>query len=113
MARLRGRHDGAVLRRPPAGAGAPSPRRPPTGTGNDAGNGDTAVPRGVIVLLGMAGAVVAVAGLRSGSDIVGPVLLALGLTVTASPLSTWLRSRGAPAWAATAALIVTVYLILL
>ena len=101
MARLRGRHDGALL------------RRPPTGAVNDAGNGDSAVPRGVIVLLGMAGAVVTVAGLRSVADIIGPVFLALMLTVTASPLGAWLRTRGAPAWAATAALIVTVYAILL
>ncbi|MFI7600378.1 AI-2E family transporter [Actinoplanes sp. NPDC049681] len=75
-------------------------------------NGGSALPRGVIVLLGLASVVVSVAGLRSVSDILGPVVLALMLTVTASPLSTWLRGRGAPAWAAAAALIATVYLVL-
>ena len=71
------------------------------------------LPRGVIVLLGLAGAVVTVAGLRSIADIFGPVFLALMLTVTVSPLSTWLRRHGAPAWVAASALVSTVYLILL
>jgi AI-2 transport protein TqsA len=95
--RLRGRHDGAV------------PPHPHTGAGN---GGAVGVPRGVIVLLGLACAVVAVAGLRSVSDIIGPVFLALMLTVTASPLCTWLRRHGAPAWAAATALLMTVYLTL-
>jgi predicted PurR-regulated permease PerM len=66
----------------------------------------------MIVLLSMAGVVVTVAGIRSVSGILGPVFLALMLTVTASPLSTWLRRHGAPDWAAAAALVVTVYLVL-
>ena len=66
----------------------------------------------MIVLLGLAGAVVAVAGLKTVSDIIGPVFLALMLTVTASPLAGWLRRRGAPVWAAATALLVTVYLVL-
>ncbi|MEV4637580.1 AI-2E family transporter [Actinoplanes sp. NPDC049548] len=75
-------------------------------------NGDPVLPRGVIVLLGLASVVVSVAGLRWVADILGPVVLALMLTVTASPLSTWLRRHGAPAWAAAAALLTTVYLVL-
>jgi AI-2 transport protein TqsA len=78
------------------------------GTGNGAGE----LPRGLIVLLGLAGAVVAVAGLKSIADIMSPVLLALMLTVTVSPLSTWLLRHGTPAWLSVGALIVTVYLIL-
>ena len=70
------------------------------------------LPRGVLVLLGLACTVVAVAGMRLVSDILGPVLLALMLTVTASPIGAWLRRPGAPAWAAGLALITTVYLIL-
>ncbi|MEV6596257.1 AI-2E family transporter [Actinoplanes sp. NPDC051346] len=70
------------------------------------------IPRGVVVLLGLAGAVVTVAGLRSVSDILAPVALALMLTVTASPLATGLRRLGAPAWVAGAALMTTVYLVL-
>jgi predicted PurR-regulated permease PerM len=60
----------------------------------------------------MAGAVVAVAGLRFFAEILAPVFLALMLTVTASPLSTWLIRRGAPVWLAAVSLMVTVYLIL-
>jgi AI-2 transport protein TqsA len=95
LVRLRGRHDGVVAAEPPG-----------------AGNGAAVLPRGVIVLLGLAGAVVAVAGLRSVADILAPVLLALMLTVTASPLSTWLQRHRAPVWAAGLSLVVTVYLVL-
>ncbi|GAB1642211.1 AI-2E family transporter [Krasilnikovia sp. MM14-A1259] len=97
VVRLRGRLDGTVGGRLPG----------------DVGNGGYALPRGVIVLLGLAGTVVAVAGMREVSDIIGPVFLALMLTVTASPLSTWLRRRGAPAWSAGLALVATVYAVLL
>jgi AI-2 transport protein TqsA len=79
----------------------------------DGGHGASLLPRGVVVLLGLAGAVVAVAGMRLVADILGPVLLALMLTVTASPIGDWLRRHGAPAWAAALALIATVYVILL
>ena len=92
----RGRHGAVAARRP----GAP-------------GHAVTLLPRGVVVLLGLACAVVAVAGMRLVSEILGPVLLALMLTVTASPLGAWLRRHGAPVWAAALALVVTVYLILL
>ena len=97
--------------------GRPAPRV--RGHGNGAGRpatgaGDTMIglPRGLVVLLGLAGAVVAVAGLRIFAEILAPVLLALMLTVTASPLGSWLIRRGAPAWLAAAALIGTVYLVL-
>ena len=70
------------------------------------------LPRGVIILLGSASAVVVVAGLRGVSDLVGPVFLALMLTVTVSPVTGWLRRHGAPAWLAMAATIVSVYLLL-
>jgi len=71
-----------------------------------------ALPRGVIILLGSASAAVVVAGLRGVADIVGPVFLALMLTVTASPMTGWLRRRGTPAWLAMTATIVTLYLVL-
>jgi len=64
------------------------------------------------VLLSLACGVVAVAGMRLTADLLGPVFLALMLTVTASPVSAWLRRLGAPVWAAAAALMVTVYLVL-
>jgi predicted PurR-regulated permease PerM len=90
-------------------------RRDEAGAGHrpmNSGSGGNGLPRGMIVLLSMAGVVIAVAGIRSVSDILGPVFLALMLTVTASPLSSWLRRRRAPVWVAGTALVVTVYLVL-
>ncbi|MDI6105237.1 AI-2E family transporter [Actinoplanes sp. NEAU-A12] len=72
--------------------------------------GPPAFPRGVLVLLGSACAVVVVAGLRGVAELVGPVFLALMLAVTVSPLTAWLRRRGAPAWLALTVTVTTVYL---
>ncbi len=96
VVRVRGRHNGAV----------------PGRLLGSTGDGAYALPRGVIVMLGLAGAVIVVAGLQSIASILAPAFLALMLTVTASPLGTWLRRKGAPGWAATLALMATVYLVL-
>jgi AI-2 transport protein TqsA len=75
--------------------------------------GSYAMPRGLIVLLSAAAAVVALAGMRIAAGILGPVFLALMLTVTATPLSDWLRRKGAPAWAAVTATVAATYLIVI
>ena len=98
------------------GRSAPWVRAYGNGSGrvsNGAGGAAPGLPRGLIVLLGLAGAVVAVAGLRVFAEILAPVFLALMLTVTVSPLSTWLIRHGSPVWVAAATLITTVYLVLL
>jgi AI-2 transport protein TqsA len=59
-----------------------------------------ALPRGLLVLLTMAGAVVAVAGLRSASGIVGPAFLALMIVITIHPLLAWLQRHRVPGWLA-------------
>jgi predicted PurR-regulated permease PerM len=59
-----------------------------------------ALPRGLLVLLSMAGAVVAVAGLRSASGIVGPAFLALMIVITIHPLLAWLQRHRVPGWLA-------------
>jgi AI-2 transport protein TqsA len=59
-----------------------------------------ALPRGVLVLLSMAGVVVAVAGLRSASGIVGPAFLALMIVITIHPLLAWLQRHRVPGWLA-------------
>jgi AI-2 transport protein TqsA len=64
----------------------------------------------VLVLLGTASLVVVVGGMRAVAELVGPVFLALMLTVTVSPFTGWLRRRGAPVWLAATVTIVTVYL---
>jgi len=59
-----------------------------------------ALPHGLLVLLGMAGVVVAVAGLRSASGIVGPAFLALMIVITIHPLLAWLQRHRVPGWLA-------------
>lgn len=70
------------------------------------------LPRGVIVLLGLASLVVSVAGMRSFASVVGPVFLALMLTVAVHPLPVWLQGKGLPRWAATLIALAAVYSIL-
>jgi predicted PurR-regulated permease PerM len=74
---------------------------------------DWSLPRGLIVLLGMAGAVVAVAGLRSLSHLIGPIFLALMLTVAVYPLQGLVVRKGGPRWLGMVAALLTVYLILI
>ncbi|MEU4691483.1 AI-2E family transporter [Actinoplanes sp. NPDC023714] len=87
-------------------------------SGTDAEPGGTVsqqavLPRGVLVLLGTACVVVVVAGMRGVAGLIGPVFLALMLTVTVSPITGWLRRHGAPVWVAVTAMIVAVNAILL
>ncbi|MDI5978150.1 AI-2E family transporter [Amycolatopsis magusensis] len=67
------------------------------------------VPRGLVVLLGTASAVVVVAGLRAAAWLVAPALLALVIVIVVSPVHRWLRRRGLPAWLATVILVTVVY----
>ncbi|MET7466867.1 AI-2E family transporter [Nonomuraea sp. NPDC005501] len=57
-----------------------------------------ALPRALIVLLGIAGAVIALFGMREVASILGPVVLALVLVIAVSPVRRWLQRRGAPGW---------------
>jgi AI-2 transport protein TqsA len=72
-----------------------------------------ALPRGLLILLGFAAAVITVAGLKSISGLVAPAFLALVLTIGVHPLRGWLVRRGFPGWVATVVMILTVYAILL
>ena len=72
-----------------------------------------ALPRGVVVLLGTGGAILAAAGLRGFADIVGPVFLALILTIAVSPLRRLLVGRGVRGWLAALVALVTVNVFLL
>ena len=58
---------------------------------NDQTRGFTPLGR---LLLSMAGAVAVLAGMRAAASIIGPVLIALIITVAWSPGSNWLRKRG-------------------
>jgi AI-2 transport protein TqsA len=70
-------------------------------------------PRGLTLLLGIAAAVIAVAGMRATAWLIGPLFLALMIVIAAHPVQRWARRRGWPTWAATLALIVVVYVGLL
>jgi AI-2 transport protein TqsA len=67
------------------------------------------MPRGLVILLGTASAVVVVAGIRAAAWLVAPILLALVIVIVVSPVHRWLRSHGWPAWLATATLVTVVY----
>src|SRR3954452_675687 len=71
------------------------------------------IPRWLLLLVGMAAATVAVAGLRAVAWLVGPVLLALVVVVAMAPVQSWLRRHGAPRWVATTVLLVLVWTVLL
>lgn len=66
------------------------------------------MPRGLIVILGLAALVVTVAGIQVAASIVGPIFLALMLTVAVHPLPEWLHRKRVPGWLATIAAILVV-----
>jgi predicted PurR-regulated permease PerM len=69
-------------------------------------------PRGLVVLLGFAAGVVAVAGLKAFADVLAWVLLALMITIVAAPLNARLGRR-MPSWLATTITMVVVYAVLI
>lgn len=85
----------------------------PDSTSSAPNGGTWSMPRGLIVLLGLAGMVVTVGGIKAFSGIVGTTFLALMLTVAVNPLPNWLRRKGLPGWLAVTLAIVCVYAILL
>jgi AI-2 transport protein TqsA len=64
------------------------------------------------LLLSAAGVVVVVAGVRSASDIIGPVMLALALTIVFHPLRAAFERR-MPSWAASVVVLVLAYVLIL
>jgi AI-2 transport protein TqsA len=71
------------------------------------------LPRALVLLLGIAAAVITVAGIRATAWLVGPVFLALIIVIAAHPVQRWLRARGWPGWVATLALVLVIYVGLL
>ena len=72
-----------------------------------------ALPRGLVILLGLGAATHAVAGMKAASGIIAPTMLGVVLVLTVAPASGRLRRWGAPSWAAGLATIGLVYLILI
>ncbi|SDT26268.1 AI-2E family transporter [Microlunatus soli] len=67
------------------------------------------LPRGLMVLLGVAAVVIIVAGLQGAADILGATFLTLVLTIAVHPLHT-LLARTVPSWLATIVCLIVVYL---
>ncbi len=63
----------------------------------------SALPRGLILVLGLAAGVVIVAGMRAIPGIIGPVFTAVVLMITVDPVRTYLLRKGAPRWLASLA----------
>jgi predicted PurR-regulated permease PerM len=69
--------------------------------------------RGLIILLGLAAATIAVAGIRSLAGLVAPSFLALVLVIAVHPVRGWLTRRHVAGWLATVAAILLAYAIVL
>lgn len=67
------------------------------------------VPRAVVLLVGAASVVVAIAGVKAVAWLISPVLLALVIVLTIAPVHRWLITHRIPSWLATIALVVLVY----
>ncbi|MGZ5398698.1 MAG: AI-2E family transporter [Nocardioides sp.] len=70
------------------------------------------LPRWLLVLLGTAATTITIAGLMGSADLIGPVFLALVLTIAAHPLRGWLLRRRVPGWLATLLMALVVYVFL-
>lgn len=72
-----------------------------------------ALPRGLIVLLTVAASVISIAGLQAFASVLGPVVLALVLTIAVHPIFVRLRRRGTPTWLAMTVMLLAVFAIVL
>jgi AI-2 transport protein TqsA len=84
-----------------------------TAGGGRGDRGRWALPRGLIVLLGLAAGVAVGAGVQVMAWLIGPMFLALTIVISVGPLQACLRRQGVPQWAATLALVLAVYAVLI
>ncbi len=68
-----------------------------------------ALPRGLMIAVGVAAVLVAALGLQAFAEVVAPVFLALVLSITVQPLRRLPVRHGLPAWLGTALSLVAVY----
>jgi AI-2 transport protein TqsA len=101
---------------------APDPAIAPVAETGDGSAGATSVaalpappviPRWLLLLVGLAAATLAIAGLRAVAWLVAPVFLALVVVVALAPVQGWLRRIGVPRWLATTVLLILVWAVLL
>src|SRR5918995_297425 len=101
----------AVPSRPEAAVLGPAVVTGSTAVDPQAGSGG--IPRWLLLLVGLAAATIAVAGLRAIAWLVAPVFLALVVVIALAPVQGWLRRIGAPRWLATTVLLILVWAVLL
>ena len=92
---------------------APPAVTPEAATTQTAPHSTFSLPRGLIIILGLAAGVVVAGGIHSIPDIIGPIFLALVLTITVDPLRGMMIRRGAPRWLATLVVVLGVYAIVI
>jgi len=71
------------------------------------------LPRGLIIILGVAATVVVAAGIHQVPGILAPTFLAVVLTVTVNPIRGWMIRHGAARWLASLTLVVIIFAILI
>ncbi len=81
---------------------------PPTGTRSGSG-----LPPSVVVLLGLAGAVVVLAGVSHAREIIGPLALAAVIVIICSPLRRPFDRMGWPSWISTTLVVALSWAVLL
>src|SRR5690606_8559488 len=78
-----------------------------------AAHSEPALPRGVVVLLGMAAAVIVAAGVQAMAWLIGPAFLALIIVIAVAPVQRWFQRKGWPRWVITLVLVLAVYAVVL
>ncbi len=71
------------------------------------------LPRGVVIVLGIAAGVVILAGMHSVAGILAPVFMAVVLVICVYPLRAYLLRKRAPGWLATLLVVIVIYAILI
>ena len=79
----------------------------------DSGRGTSVLPRGLIIILGLAATVVVAAGIHQVPGIVAPISLAVVLTVTVYPIRGWMIRKGAARWLAGLTVVLVIFGILI
>jgi predicted PurR-regulated permease PerM len=67
------------------------------------------LPRGLAILLGSAATVIVLGGVQAAAWLIAPLFLALVIVIALHPIRCRMRRHGWPGWAATLALVVAVY----
>ena len=71
------------------------------------------LPRGVVIVLGIAAGVIILGGMRSVNSILAPIFMAIVLVICVYPLRNWLLRKRVPGWLATLLLVLVIYGILI